>query len=325
MRLSRLRFLRFASAGLATPLVSGLAWAQAWPTRPIRAIVPYAPGTGIDIVGRLVLNELSTQLGQSIVVENRPGASATIGAAMVAKAAADGYTMLVDTSSRTIVPATMSNLPYDLVQDFSSVIPLATTPLVLVVAPSKGIKTVDDLAAAAKAKPGSFNFASPGTGSTIYLATERLCLAAGFKAVQVPFRGGGFGADLISGRIDFAYSPIGSVIDLVQGGQLLALAVASRKRAAILPDVPTTLEAGYPNADFALWFGMFVPAKTSRDIVDNLSQETSKVIRTPSMQERFARIGAEAMIMTPAAFDAMVREEFVANAALVKSMGLTPN
>jgi tripartite-type tricarboxylate transporter receptor subunit TctC len=325
MRLSRLQFLQFAGAGLATPLVSGFAWAQAWPSRPIRAIVPYTAGTGVDIIGRLVLNDLSTQLGQSIVVENRPGASATIGAAIVAKAVADGYTMLIDTSSRTIVPATMASLPYDPVEDFSSVIPLATTPLVLVAAPSKGIKTVHDLASAAKANPGSFNYTSPGSGGTIHLATERLCLAAGFKAVHVPFRGGGYAAEILSGRIDFAYSPIGSVIDLIQSGQMRALAVASRNRAAILPNVPTTLEAGYANADFNLWFGMFVPVKTPRGIVDRLNQETSKVLRTSSLQEKFAKIGAEPMIMTPSEFDAMMREEFTANAALVKSMGLTPN
>jgi tripartite-type tricarboxylate transporter receptor subunit TctC len=330
MNVARREFLLFAGAALATTVASRLSWtttswAQTWPARPIRAIVPFVASTGIDIVARLVMNELSTQLGQPIVIENRPGASATLGAAVVAKAAADGYTMLIDTSSRTLVPATISNLSYDPVQDFTPVIPLAAAPLVLLIAPSKGIKTVNDLVAAAKAKPGSFNFASSGIGGTIHLATERLRLAAGFEAVHVPFRGGGFLTEVISGRIDFAYSPIGSVIDLIQSGQLLALAVATRNRAAILPHVPTTLETGYPNADFNLWFGMFVPAKTPRGIVNRLNQETSNVLRIPSMQEKLAKIGAEPMDMSTAEFDAMNKEEFVANAALVKSLGLTPN
>jgi tripartite-type tricarboxylate transporter receptor subunit TctC len=325
MRLSRSQFLQFVGVGLASPLLSGLAWTQDWPARPIRSIVPYIAGTGVDIIGRLVLTELATQLDQTIIVENRPGASATIGAAMVAKAAADGCTILVDSSSHTVAPAMVSNLSYDPALDLSAITPLAATPLVLVVAASKGIRTVSDLFSLGKARPGSLNFGSPGSGSITHLATQRLRLAAGIEAVHVPFRGGGFITEVLAGRIMFAYSPIGSVIDLIQSGQLHALVVASRHRTPVLPDVPTTLEAGYPDADVNLWIGIFVPAKTPGHVVERLNQEVTNVLRTPSMQEKLAQIGAEPMIMAAAAFDAMVKKEFAANAALVKSMGLTSN
>ncbi len=297
-------------------------WGQAWPAHPIRAIVALAAGTGVDIIARLVFDELSGRLNQSITVENRPGAGGTIAGAVAARAAADGATILVDSSTHTIVPSLYSSLPYDPVRDFLPVVPLATAPLVLVTAPSKGFKTLDDLVSAGKTTPGLLNFASAGVGAGNHLAAERLCLSAGFKAVHVPVRGGAFGPDLIAGRIDFAFAPISSTIELVETGQLVALAVASRTRSSLLPHIPTTLEAGYADSDFDFYVGIFIPSKTPRSIVDQLNLQTIKAVETQSIREKLAKIGAEPMIMSPAEFDAMITREFATNAALVRAIGL---
>jgi tripartite-type tricarboxylate transporter receptor subunit TctC len=319
----RREVLRFAGACLAAPAVSRLSWAQTWPTRPIRAIVPILPGSAIDILSRLVLKEVSILLGQPIVIENRPGVGGTIGAAAVAKADADGHTILIDSSSFTIAPSLYSHLPYDPVQDFSPVIPLGSMPLVLVCAPTKPFKTVQELVSAAKVKPGDLSYASGGVGTSNHLAAERFRLSAGFQALHVPFRGAGYAADLMSGRVDFAFVPLAPSIPRFQDGRLLALAVASRKRAALLPTTPTTLETGYANSETDFWVGMFAPAKTPRGIVERLNQETIKVLGAASLQESFANNAAEPMIMSPTEFETMIRGEVAANAALAKSIGLT--
>jgi tripartite-type tricarboxylate transporter receptor subunit TctC len=324
MNFPRRRFFHLVGASLATPFLGRLTWAQAWPSRPIRAIVPLAPGTGVDIIARLVLNEISGELRQPIVVENRPGAGGTLGAAVVAKAVADGYTILVESSTHTIVPSIYANLPYDPVADFLPVAPLSAAPLVLLVAPSKAIKTIDDLVSVGKSKPDLLTFASAGAGSTTHLAAERLCLAAGFAAVHVPVRGGGYLPDLVAGRIDFAYGPVGACISLIQSGQLVALAVASRARTALLPNVPTTIEAGYAESDLEFYVGMFVPAKTPRNVIDRLHQVTSTVLGIPHLKQNLAAIGAEPMIMSAKEFDRMINKEFATYAAVVKSLGLKP-
>jgi len=323
MNVARREFLGLIGAGLATSAAARLARAQTWPTRPIRAIVPILAGSGVDVLSRLVLNELSNGLGEPVVIENRPGASGTIGAAIVAKADADGYTILTDSSSHTIVPALFSNLPYDPVRDFSPVVPLGSMPFVLVCAPSKGFKTLDDLVTAAKAKPGMLSYASGGIATTNHLATERFRLSAGFQAMHVPYRGAGFNPDLLSGRIDFAFAPLGPYIQWIQEGQLIALAVASHRRAALLPSVPTTLEAGYANSNTNFWVGMFAPAKTARPIVERLNHETIKGLDNAGVQERLARIAAEPMRMSQSEFQNMITEEFISNSALAKSIGLT--
>lgn len=286
--------------------------------------MPLAPGTGVDILSRLALNELSPQLGEPIVVENRPGAGGTVGAAAVAKAEPDGYTVLAESSTHTVVPYTYAHLAYDPVRDFTPVVPLGAMPLVLVCAPSKGIKSIHDLVFAAKAKSGALSYASGGTGTTTHLSVERLQLSAGFQAVHVPFRGAAYGADLMSGRIDFGSIPLGPALELIRAGRLLALAVSSPVRAAVLPNVPTTLEAGYANSEFNFYVGMFVPAKTSRAVVERLNHDTNMVLSAVGAREKLAKIGAEPMIMTATDFDAFIGREFVANEALVKSIGLTP-
>ena len=301
--------------------------AQPWPTRPIRAIVPIAPGTGADTVFRLVFNQISIQLGQQIVVENRGGAGGTIGGAAVAKADPDGYTILANSTSHTIAPALYSGLTYDVARDFAAVASFGRTPTALVMAPSKGIKTVQEFVTAAKAKPGkdAFTFASAGVGSTTHLTAERFRLSAGFEAIHVPFKGGGFRPEVASGRVDFAFSPIAVAVPDIREGRLLALAVSSRARVSTLPEVPTSLEAGYPNSDYALWLGMFVPVKTPRAIVDRLHQESVKALQNPALRDKLAGLDVEPMSMTPVEFDAFIKEEIIAQAALAKAAGLKAN
>jgi tripartite-type tricarboxylate transporter receptor subunit TctC len=312
--------------GLTAAACGGAAAQSAanWPTKPIRAIVPIAPGTGADVVFRLVFHELSNRLGQQIVVENRGGAGGTIGSAAAAKADPDGYTILAQSTSHTIAPALYPNMPYDVTRDFIAVVPLGKMPTALIVAPSKGIKTVQQLVAEAKAKPGTFTFASAGVGSTTHLTMERFLLSAGITAVHVPFRGGGFRPEVASGRVDFAFSPIAVAVPDVRDGRLLALAVSARDRASGFPEVPTTLEAGYPNSDYALWLGVFLPAKTPRAIVDRLHDESIKALQSPGLRERLAGLDVEPMVMTTAEFDAFIKDEVVAQGALAKAAGLKP-
>lgn len=300
--------------------------AQSFPNKPLRMIIPFTPGSGTDIVGRAVAERLQAALGQPIVAENRAGAGGTIGAAIVAKADPDGHTILVQSSSHTVNPITYSNLPYDTVRDLSAITPLAALPNVLIVNPGKGIRSVQDLVAAAKARPGAMNYASAGQGSATHLNAERFRLAGGFEGVHIPFKGTPEAVtEVIAGRVDFYFCPVVSAIPHIKEGKVLALAVGSPKRSSALPDIPTTLEAGLPNSDYTFWVGMFVPSKTPRDIVSRLYQETAKALASPELRERLAKLGAEPMPMTPEAFDKYVLDEIRANTTLVKAAGVTGN
>jgi tripartite-type tricarboxylate transporter receptor subunit TctC len=300
--------------------------AQTWPTKPLRAVVPVGAGSTTDIIPRAVLEQVSSQLGQSIIVENRAGAGGTIGSAFVAKADPDGYTVLVHGSAHTISPAIYSNLSYHPARDFAAVIPLGISPSVLVVPPARGWKTVGDLVAAGKAKPGALNFSSVGVGSATHLSAERFRFSAGVDAVHVPFKGGAEAmTEVIAGRIDFFFGPIGLVLPHIRDGKLAALVVNSARRAAALPDVPTTLEAGFTDAEYPIWFGLFLPVKTPRDVVDKLHRETAKALQTPKVRDKLAALGVDPMVMTPSEFDAYVEKEIAVNAALVKAAGIRPD
>ncbi|HWP26772.1 MAG TPA: tripartite tricarboxylate transporter substrate binding protein [Xanthobacteraceae bacterium] len=300
--------------------------AENWPTKPLRAIVPYGAGSTTDIVPRIVFEKLSSQLGQSIVVENRAGAGGTIGSAFVASAPADGYTILVNSSAHTIAPALYSKLGYDPARDFAAVIPLGISPNVLVIAPAKGIKSVREFVAMAKAKPGALNFSSVGVGTATHMSAERFLSSAGIKAVHVPFKGGAEAmSEVMAGRIDFFFGPVGLVLPHVQAGKLIALAVNGTQRAAALPDVPTTGEAGYVNAEYPIWFGLFVHAKTPRAIVDRLYRETLNALQYGGVRDKLGAMGVDPMMMKPAEFDSYVKKEIAINAALVKAIGIKPN
>lgn len=307
-------------------LGTAAAQAQAWPSKPVRAIVPFTPGSGTDISARSMSDRLAALLGQPVIVENRPGAGGTIGAGVVAKADPDGYTVLIQSSSHTVNPWTYSNLPYDTLRDFSGVIPLVSLPNVLVIAPSKGIKSVRELIAAAKAKPGAMNYASAGAGSATHLNAEKFRIQAGFEGTHIPYKGSPEAiTEVVTGRVDYYFSPVVSALSQIRDGRLLAIAVGSARRSSVLPDVPTTVEAGVPNSDYNFWVGMLVPSKTSRDIVTRLHDESSKALASPEVRERLAKLGAEPMPMTPEQFDAYIREEIVANEKIIKAAGVKGN
>jgi tripartite-type tricarboxylate transporter receptor subunit TctC len=313
-------------AAIALCAVQGLVWAQfgwaqSWPGKPVRVIVPLTGGSNADILARLVAGRLAAQLGQSFIVENRPGAAGSIGVGFVAKADPDGHTLLVHTSSFTVTPSTHSNLPYDTARDFAGITPLGTVPLVMIMAPSKGMRTVHEVVKAAKASPGSVNYASAGSAGQ--LNSERFRLSAGFEGVHIPFKGTPEAVtEVLTGRVDYYFCPISPVISYIKEGKLLALAVGSSIRSSALPDVPTTIEAGFANSDYNFWTGMFVPAKTPRNVVSRLYQETIKALQSDEVRERLAKLGTEPMPLSPEQFDKLIRDELVANAALVKAAGI---
>jgi tripartite-type tricarboxylate transporter receptor subunit TctC len=324
---SRLFFALPLFAGvLASLLVAApvTAQAQAWPMRqPIRVIVPLTAGSAIDITARLVFEQVSKQIGQTLVVENRPGASQTIGAGAVAKADPDGYTILVGGSALAVVPSTVANLPFSVQSDLVAVGALANIPLVMVVQPAKGYETIHDFVTAAKAKPGSITYGSGGRGDATHLAAERFRLAAGFEGLYVPFRGAPeVLTEVMAGRLDFYMSPLSPAMHLVAGGQLQPLAVASATRGIALPNIPTTTEAGFANSDYEFWVGAFAPAGTPRAIVDRLNEEILKSLETSGVRDRLGGMGASAMPMSAQAFGEQFKREVEINAALVKAVGL---
>jgi tripartite-type tricarboxylate transporter receptor subunit TctC len=318
---SRRLALGLAALTLAAPLA---AFAQSgYPNKPIRVIVPFAAGSTTDIIARAIGDKMGQSMGQTLVIENKGGASGTIGQAQVATAAPDGYTIMIHSSSHTVSPHTFAKLPFDTLADFTPVTPISSTPNVLVISPAKNIKTLQELLAAARAKPGSMNFASAGQGSATHLNAEKFKLAAKIDAQNIPFKGSAEAVtEVVAARVDYYFSPIAPVIGQIRNGQLVPLAVGSPKRAAALPDVPTTAEAGVPGSEFNFWIGMFVPAKTPKEIVDRLQAEVVKALATPEVKERFAALGADAWTLKPAEFDAYVREEIKSNAVLVKAAGL---
>jgi tripartite-type tricarboxylate transporter receptor subunit TctC len=317
---------RCSLVALALAGLIGVAHGQEWPARqPIRLVIPFTPGSAIDAVARPVFDVVARQIGQSMVFENRAGAGGTLGMAAVAKAEADGYTLLVNSSVHTITPSTYAKLPYDTARDFAAIIPLGQFPNVLVVPPRR-FKTVQELVAAAKARPGSITYGSGGVGAATHLNAERFRLSAGFEAVHVPFKGAPEALrEILGDRIDFYFAPLLSAVPLIQSGEIRGLAVSSLTRSAALPDIPTTLEAGYPNSDYVFWVGLFAPAATPRIIVQRLHDETAKALASPALKDALGKLGADPMEMTPSAFDAFVRNEIGVVAGIVKAAGIQPN
>jgi tripartite-type tricarboxylate transporter receptor subunit TctC len=317
----RVLLTSIASLAFLSPLASV---AQgAYPNKPIRVVVPFAAGSTTDIIARAIADKMSQSMGQQLVIDNRGGASGTIGQAAVAQAAPDGYTIMVHSSSHTVSPSTFAKLPFDTLADFAGVTPISSTPNVLVISPSKNIKTLQELLAAARAKPGSMNFASAGQGSATHLNAEKFKLASKIEATNIPFKGSAEAVtEVMAGRVDYYFSPIAPVIGQIRNGQLVPLAVGSPKRASALANVPTTAEAGVPGSEFNFWIGMMAPAKTPREIVNRLHDEVEKALATPEVKERFATLGADAWTLKPEQFDAYIRDEIKSNAVLVKAAGL---
>jgi tripartite-type tricarboxylate transporter receptor subunit TctC len=313
-----------AAASAGWPMI-GPARAAEWPTKSIRVVVPYAAGSATDLVPRTVFEQVGHQVGQSFIIENRPGGGTTVGSAQVKQSEPDGYTILVHSNAIVTVPAIQANVPYDPVKDFSGLTTLGNVPMVLVVSPSKGIKTVKELVAKAKAKPGELNYGAAGIGTPPHLTMERFRLAAGFEGQLVPFKGAPEAlTEVMTGRIDIYFCPIPVALPLIRDGKVLALAVSSAKRATALPDVPTSIEAGVPDSDFDFWVGAFVPKKTPRDVVAKMHGEIVKAINNPATRDKLATLGVEQMTMASDAFDARIAKEAVIAKELTKAANIQP-
>jgi tripartite-type tricarboxylate transporter receptor subunit TctC len=302
------------------------ALADTYPSRTIKAIIPFGAGSATDVVPRLVFEQLGSQLGQAIVVENRGGAGGTIGANAAAKSDPDGYTLLATSSAHTISPGLYGTLPYDASADFAGVGLVGSVPNVLIIAPSRGLKTIAEFVAAAKAKPNSMNFASVGIGSAVHISAERFRLSAGYEATHIPFKGGAEAlTEVVAGRVDYYFCPISTALPFIRDGKVLPLVVSSPQRAASLPDVPTTLEAGFPNSDYTVWIGVFAPAKTPRPIVDKLHSEMQKALASPALQQRLVQLGVEPLPLSPTQIDERVKSEIEAFRQFAKEAGLKAN
>jgi tripartite-type tricarboxylate transporter receptor subunit TctC len=317
MRLGRLTAL------LAATLCASVAFAQGYPNKPVHVIVPFTAGSATDILARTYGQKLSEMWGQAVVVDNRPGAGGTIGAAVVAKSAPDGYTLLVHSAAQAYNPSIYPGLAYDTMKDFVDVAPLGGQPNVLVVAPSSGIKTLAELIAQAKQKPGQLNYASAGTGSGTHINGEKFKLAAGIDVVHIPYKGTPEAlTDTMAGRVTYYFSPISASAPFVREGKLVALAVSTAKRSSVLPNVPTVAESGLPGFDYVLWVGMFAPAGTPPEIVDKIAHDIRTVAETADVKERFAALGAESMPMTPSEFKRFVDGEITDSAKVIKAAGI---
>ena len=302
------------------------AYAQApWPARPIRFIVPFTAGSASDILARTFGEKLGTALAQPVVVENRPGAGGVIGTAMVAKAEADGYTFAVVSAGHVVNSHLYSNLPFDVLRDFAGVMPLASLPSVLTVAPQLGVRSVRALVALARSRPGTLNYASGGIGSASHVNAEKFRAATGIEVVHVPLKGApDMLVETVAGRTHFGFMPIIAALPAVRDAKLVALATSSPVRPAALPDTPTIAEAGVPEAEFNFWIGLLAPAKTPREIVNRVNAELRRLIDSPEIRERLARLGAEPFPLAPQEFDAFMRAEFIALQAVIKSSGAAP-
>jgi tripartite-type tricarboxylate transporter receptor subunit TctC len=308
---------------LSSLLAAATVQAENWPSRLIKATIPFGPGSAADVVPRLVFDRLAVELGQPIVIENRAGAGGTLGTAVAAKADPDGYSVLATSSALTIAPAIFPNLSFDATKDLASVLMIGSSANVMIVPVSRPWKTVQDFIADAKAKPGSISFGSVGIGSAVHISAEKFRLAAGIEATHVPYRGGSeVITDILGARIDYYFCPLATALPLIHEGQVRALLVSTPKRVADLPDVPTPLEAGLKNADSAIWFGVFMPSKTPRDIIEKFHAAGVKVLTDPAMQDNLKRLGVEALPMTPAEMDDLVLRETAANMEVIKAAGI---
>jgi tripartite-type tricarboxylate transporter receptor subunit TctC len=308
---------------VAMLLASSAAQAETYPSRLIKAVIPFGAGSAADVLPRLVFDRLAIELGQPIVIENRVGAGGTIGTAAVAKSDADGYTILAHSSALTAAPSLFPNLGYDTAKDLASVLMLGSSANVMITPVTRPWKTVQEFIAEAKAKPGSISFGSVGIGSAVHISSEKFKLAAGIEATHVPYRGGSeVITDILGGRIDFYFCPTATALPLIREGQVRALVVSTPKRAADLPEVPTPQEAGLKGAESAIWFGVFVPAKTPRAIVDRLHAAGTKVLTEPAMQESLKKLGVETSAMTPEEMDALVVRDTAATAEVIRAAGI---
>ena len=312
----------FAVVALAITTVS--AAAENWPARPIKVISPFTAGNAGDTVARIVFDQVSQQIGQTLFIENRPGAGGTLAADFVAKSDPDGYTLLLSSASLSSQVIFHKTLPYDAIRAFAPVSLIGIQPTVVAASPSRGFMTLADLVAAAKVKPGTLTFASAGVGSASHMAAERLRVAAAIDVRHIPFRGAEGLNEVMAGRVDFYCIPVAPAVPLINAGKVTVLAVSTRKRAALLPNVPTVAEAGYPDAEYLFWGGVAAPAKTPATIVRKLHDEIEKALQLPVVREKLATLGVEEQLLTVEQFDKFVSDDMTATLSLAKSAHLEP-
>jgi tripartite-type tricarboxylate transporter receptor subunit TctC len=301
------------------------AFAQSYPTKPVHVIISFPPGTSTDIVGRIVIQKLGEMWGQPVVPENKAGAGGSIGSAAVAKAAPDGYTLLVNSNAHSVNPAIYATLPYDTLKDFTEIAPFASQPNVFVVGAGSPYRTLMDFVNAAKAKPGSLNIGHAGVGSGTHLNTEKFIAAANIKVTEVPFKGTPeVVAAILSGDVQAYWAPISAGMSLIKGGKLRPLAVSSAKRNAQLPDVPTTGEAGVKDADAPLWFGLWGPGGLPADLTNRINADVRKALADAAVKGRLVAGGNETMDMSPEQFRKLVRSEMDEYARVLKAAGVKP-
>jgi tripartite-type tricarboxylate transporter receptor subunit TctC len=319
--------LRFARTSLVAVLVAlpvqPAAAADAYPQKPIRLVVPFSPGGGTDLLARAVSDRLTEVLGVSVIIDNRAGAGSTIGTAMVARAVPDGYTYLFTSASYTFAPNFYRDLPYDPIKDFKPITMFGSLPNVLVVHPSMPVKSVKELLALARKRPGEIHYGSAGRGSNVHLTTELFLYMAGIKMTQVPYKGmGPAQIGVVSGEVQVLLPAFQSIYPFVKSGQVRAIAVTTKQRSPLLPDLPTIDESGVPGYDKSAWFGLFAPAAVPGPIVSRMYQAVAKVLTDPEIVKRLAAEGAVARGQPPAEFDAFVRAELASWAKLIREMKL---
>ena len=304
----------------AAVLVAATSAAQTYPSKTIKIVVPFTAGSATDFMARVVGEKLQAAWGQPVVVENRPGAGGTLGATQVAKGEADGHTLLVVSTGHVVNPVLYGNLQYDTLGDFSGVTPLASLPSVLVVGAGSPYKTVAELIAAARAKPGVLNYASAGVGSATHVNAEKFRANANLQVTHIPFKGTPETiVEVSSGRTDFMFTPVLASIPSIRDNRLRALAVSTAKRSSALPNVPTVAESGLPGFAFDFWIGMLAPAKTPKPVVAKINAEVARILALPEVKERMATLGAEPMPMCPDQFDAYIKEEYTTLGAVMRS------
>lgn len=316
-------FLRRGLAAACLVLVAGAAFAQNYPTKPIRVIVPFPAGGGTDIIAREVTNKMATTLGWSFVIENKPGSGGNLGVDAVAKAAPDGYTIALGQSSNLAInPSLFSKMPYDSVKDLAPIGLVASSPMVMVVGADSPFKTLADVVAASKAKPGSLNFATSGNGTVAHLSGEVFQKAAGIKFTHVPYKGAAQATtDLIGGQVQLSMSSVPTLIGHIRSGKMRPIAVTSLTRVDDIPQVPTIAESGYKGFETITWFGFVAPANTPKDIVARLNAEINKALQSPEVKKKLSDQGADILGGSPEKFSALIKHDIAYWAPVIKESG----
>jgi tripartite-type tricarboxylate transporter receptor subunit TctC len=301
------------------------AFAQNYPARPVRVIIAFPPGSATDIIGRIITGKVTEIWGQTVVADNRGGAGGSIGSALAAKAAPDGYTLFINSNAHVVNPSFYATLPYNTLTDFTDIMPLVAQPNVLVVPPSSSIKTLPEFISEAKAKPGKLNMAFAGLGSGTHLNSEKFKYDARIDYTLVAYKGSGeVFPDLLSGRVDTYFAPISAGLPYIQAGKLRALAITSAKRSNQLPNVPTIAESGVPKFEFALWFGLWGPVGIPEPVLAKIRKEFGAALADAAVRGKLSELGNEVMVMTPAQFQKTIREQVADTARIFKAAGIKP-